>query len=358
MIRLFREISTFNGGITTAPNWHYIKERYKEVIDKIVNYYRTRAYNVRSDHMLVGMLYQILPSLDKENVRFVNLCNARAPYIANNYGLSSAINYGRVHHGVFYSKEDDEILLFDETDFNVQYSAFNWKNLCPVRILKHHITNLGLMLANGKDTNTEKGLAVLSINISMLAFMYKCFVSRSIEGDNISYARFIHSYVLPNMLYEHFDHVLMNRMIALYNDIDIGEATARHAITFNHMDNEIDKILYFIIKHLKSRTMKYDTCLKNICSLSKTDMQEFLVLPSYVPTRQQEWTHVLTRLEVFNFLMDIGGIKGIRYNRDNITEFGRELKYIGNDKANFVKGLSKDSEDKLQRYVDHVMYHC
>ena len=31
MIKLFREVSTFNGGITTAPNWNYIKERYKEL---------------------------------------------------------------------------------------------------------------------------------------------------------------------------------------------------------------------------------------------------------------------------------------------------------------------------------------
>ena len=357
MINLFKDVYPYNNGKSIPPNWYYLRRRYMEILHDLIYYYRTRTYKVKTNHLLANILNNILPPLEYTDLRFVEVCKARAPYVSNVFEMSSAINYGKSHHGVFFSKEDDEILIFDDSDFNVRYNAFNWENVSPIKILKTPISNLDLMLANGRDSNDEHGLYVIKINITLLAFMYKCF-QRSGKSTDVSYPRFIHMYILPNMLYDQFDHALLNRTMRLFYKENTGKALMRHAITLSNLETDVDKMLTLQLKDLQKRSTKYDTVLKNLVSISKEDMHEFLLLGSYIPTRQQEFVYMVSRLEIFKFLLDLEGIKGRRYNSDTIYKMGHELKSLKLDDNFHIRDLHPHTEKKLQYYIDEILKCC
>lgn len=355
MLEMFEKPYIYNTGLVLPPNWFYLKRRYRESIASLINYYRTRAYNVKSNHFLVNILYHLTPPLDYDDFRYVELCRARADYVARAFEMSTPTAYGKSHHGVFYSKNDDEVLILDEERFNVSLAAARWRNLSPVRILKSSTSNLDLLLLKGNNTPEETGLNVLTINITLLSFMYKCFV-RSKESEDVSYARFVHTYILPNMLYNILDHCIVNRTMNLFYGRPNVKTNIRHAITFPHLEEDVDKALRYNLEEIKKKTLNYEMILKSMCCLVRSDAQKLLLVGEYIPTRQQDWAYYISRLEIIKFLIDIGGYKGIRANRDILTNLSYHLKYLTiNDKSNHIRDMKESTNSILSNYVKDIL---
>lgn len=143
--------------------------------------------------------------------------------------MTSDINYGQVFKGVFYGPSCDELILYDEEYFNPFYAEKEWMRINAVKVLLHPKSDLALLLPNGRDSSTGGGLAVISVNVPLLAIQYRGFLKSQMlkikaEDDaKLGIQHFIHMFVLPNMLYNQIDITIMNRLMNLFYNAPMSE---------------------------------------------------------------------------------------------------------------------------------------
>lgn len=329
MYKLFTKKADSNNAVIRPPTFELIKRTYQRELDKIVEYYNTRVYAVQSNHLLCRILTTGYVPIQYEMSRFMEVAYTRAPYVAKYFNLTSEINYGKFFDGVFYGEGNDEIILYTDDYFNPFDAIANWRTLKPVTVLEHPISDLDLLLPNGENNSTAKGLCVISINLPMLLAMYKGFLQHQASiGGQRGVTHFVHMYVLPGMLQSHLEIVLLNRVKNQFYAAPMSSSLKHHPFMVTDYSNQVDRVAKDIIKHLKDKQTLYTQYLKCIPSFYNEDMQEFLLMPDMAKTRQVWWALILTRLGTMKFLLDIGEDKGVSSNGTYINKIQIDIKQL------------------------------
>jgi len=351
MYQLFDERYNVSKSQIRHGSFDLIKRIYKRELDKIVSYFSNRVFAVNSDHILCRVLNTVNVPLAYSLDRFVESSIARSIYVSKNFNFTSPINYGIIHDGLFYGKGNDEIIIYNDDYFNPNTASRDWKKIQAVKVLEHNVSNMSLLLPNGKENNIEKGLAVISINIPLLLMQYRSFIlEQAIKSNNslLSVSHFVHMYVLPNMLYSHIDIVIMNRLLNLYYGAPMGYGLKKYPFPIINYESNIDRVLLVILKHIKESGLLYENILENIPSINSDDLLEALIMPDTVKTKQVWWALLLARLKVSKFLLDVGEEKSIGNNRTLVNKIQIDLTRLLNENI-LKKVLTKDL------YMDTIM---
>ena len=330
---IFQSISLHPSSQRQPPEFDYVKRIYLRELLGLQEYYHNRVYAVRNQNLLVRLLAHVDTPMDYTADRYVEVTRIRAPYIVKAFKLTSEIDYGVVHAGVFYGPGTDEVLLYDDTYFDPIYAERNWKRITAVTPIWHPRSDMGFMLPNGRATSTDTGLAVTGINLPMLALQYRCFLREQMikqqHGDGLLGAsHFIHMYVLPNMMYAHTDIIVMNRLMRIYYDLPMGMAKHKHPFPIVSYENKLDSVLKKIITDYKNIPMQYDWLLSAMPAISNIDMAHAMLIPEIAPTRQIWWAMMISRLETISFLIDLGGEESIRRNGIHLNRLNRDLRRL------------------------------
>lgn len=311
MYQLFVNKSNLNAGVIRPPGFELVRRIYQREIASIIEYYHTRVFYCNNTHILVRLLRLLSAPISYELDRYTEVINTRSPYIAKTFGITSSINYGITHEGVFYGDSNKEILIYDDSYFNPYEVVSDWKNIRAVNVLDHPVSDLSLLIPNGKSNSTDKGLAVISINVPLLCIQYRQFLlEQQTKEVQLSLNHFINMYVLPNMLYSHIEIVLLNRLLNLYYGKEMGVSTNRFPKLIIDYTDKTDMVLTQVLKHLTNSHMLDIITLKNIPSFYDTDMSVSLLIPDIALTRQVKWGLVLSRLKIMKFLVLLNGTKG------------------------------------------------
>lgn len=343
MYKLFTKKAVSNNSVIKPPTFEYIQRTYQRELAKIVEYYNTRVYAVQSNHLLCRILTTGYVPVQYPLDRFMEVAYTRSPYVAKYFNITSDITYGKFFDGTFYGPGNDEILLYNEDYFNPFDALENWKSLKPITVLEHPVSDFGLLLPNGKDINTAKGLVVVTINLPMLLVMYRGFLQRQgvmqtqEDASHLGVSHFVHMFVLPSMLESHLEIVLLNRVKNLFYSAPMSSSLKHHPFHVINYSDKVDKIALEVIKHLKDKQTLYTQYLKCIPSFYKEDMQEFLLMPDMAKTRQVWWCLLLTRLGTMKFLLDIGEKKGISSNGTYINRLQLDIKQL--NRENLISSL-------------------
>ena len=347
MYKLFTKRFEANNYIVRPPAFELLRRIYQREIMTIVEYFQSRVFAVKSNHLLCRVINTAYVSSDIELTRFIEIINSRSPYVAKHFNFTSSISYGKIHEGVFYGEGSKELILYDEEYFNPYYEALNWKQIRAIEVLEHNISNMGLILPNGKVNNTESGLVVIKINLPLLLLQYRFFeleqrnrMSTEIE-TNYGVTHFVYKYVLPNMLYSHIELCILNRLMNLFYGAPMGNALVKYPFPIIKYDNKLDNVLKDVLKHIKDTGMPYYSTLRNIPNVFNADSQESLQMPDMAKTRQVWWALVLTRLRVMKFLVDCGGKRGVAGNGTYIARMKIEFKRLL-DEDTYRSILDKD----------------
>lgn len=332
MYEIFQQRCLENNSLVHNPEFEYVKRTYQLEVANVVDYYHSRVFAVKSNHLLCRILTILDIPFQYSSERYVEVARARAPYVANGLKLTSELSPGQIFEGVFYGPGCKEIILSEDEYFSPFEVERDWKNVSPVRVITHPKSDLGLLLPNGRPTSTDTGLAVISVNLPLLAMQFRCFLKEQMSKmDTTSMlgpAHFVHMYVLPNMLYSHLDYVVVNRIMKLYYGAPMGVAKMKHPFPVKDYSGRMDRVLSTVIDISGNKKMKYEWVLKAIPSIVSTDTQEALLLPDITPTRQVNWATMLSRLEVTQFLIDMGGETDMALCRTELNSLGRYLKRI------------------------------
>lgn len=364
MFEIFNNKITSSNGLSISPVMDYIRRTYSREVHRVIEYYNSRPFFVRSNHLLCRIINTGYIPVTYDVDRYVEISYTRLPYIAKLFKLTSSVEYGNIFDGDFYGSGNREIIISVERYFDIQESELNWKKLQPVKVISHHISDFNILLPNGKNNSSGSGYCFIEVDLPLLLFQYRCFQLEQIKrngsvDDNVEsllgVTHFVNMYVLPGMLESHVDYIFLNRLKALYYGEPFTESLNSHVFHVIDYSDKIDLALKAVIKRFKDNRFRYEVLLKNIPCVFVEDMQEKLILPDLALTRQAWWAIAMSKFDVIEFMIDLGNEKGRIANRDHLAKLKVVIKRLLND-GTYIGILNKDDaydvNEKLLRILD------
>lgn len=298
--------------------------QYRRLTLEAIYYFRERHFYLPNQHFLVRLVKLLTPNLDYDIETQARVWEQKIPTLIRELELTSSLTYGKFRQGVIYGERVPHLILAHSTYFNIYFEKIPWQNHVPVKVLRHPFSDFNIGLLDGRDISSGEGLAVIAINPLLLAFQYRSFLVEQRLINNGDYnedpALFISRYVLPNLLLSHFDLVLFNRSLSLFDQTPSTESIKPPPFPWIDYSKQIDEKLSKLLMVISRTPLFYDTILRLLPGVSSNHLKQGLWMPNIVPTRQVEWALILTRLNVMDFLIRLNGEKGVRKNKHDITQ--------------------------------------
>lgn len=337
MHKLFdNEVSTLQG-VLTQTGWNYVRDGLKRNLGTVISYYRKNPTAVTSSHFLVKLLQSIAVPQSHNLERYHANVDAMAMNLSMALGMTSSIARGRLFDGAFYGEDCPEVLIAHTDYFDIFEAHRDWQNVCPVRVLSHPRSDMGLNILDGKSNSIETGMAVIAINIPMLAIQYRAFrknewLVRGQYGESeLSVNHFVRMYVLPNMLFSHLDVAIFNRIDYTSKGAPHGGSRERHSFHLIDYGDKIDTVHAKILKDLGQNYKDFSSIMRTVPMVTKANMEELMRLPGMASTRQVDWALTVARLTAIAFLFrESKGGPGTR-NRSEVNEILKQMRVYWSD---------------------------
>jgi hypothetical protein len=307
---LFNLLPGVNVPTMYAANWHYARDGLRHNLKKVVEFYRYHSMVVESDHFLIRLLQSIAVAKSTELHRYYDIVDSLSLNLGMALKMTSPISKGHVFNGVFYAG-CTEILIAENADFDVEETDDNWENAQAIRVLRHPRSDLGLNLPDGKKTGTEVGVAVIAINIPMLAVQYRAFRlsedawSQRTGEPGRTIQQFIHMHVLPNMLYSHLDYVMFNRVYNMERGLPQGESTKAHPFYITDFAAKLNSVHQTILSNLKAVGQDFTGILRSLPAVTKESLNDVMTVPDMAQTMQVVWALALSRFPAISLMVDL-----------------------------------------------------
>ncbi len=355
MYQLFLDSPVDAGGGFTLPEFRRIREGLRASIRKVVDYRQTNTQAANGSHLLVRLLQNVNISLDLSVEIYIDKVTDISYQLGTALHLTSPLTAGRVQReGVFYRRTGStepgvqEIIIVDTSSFDITDFVMEWRSYAPIRVLSHPFTELNLQVPDGRKSFEGGGLAVISVNLPMLAAQYQRW---RIERQDIesrdsprTIGQFLMEVPLPNMLESHVDVVLMNRMISLYFDLPLPPHRNAHPFNLPDFTAATDDVLIKYLGVCASRRYDFTGILTHFPTVSAANFLEVIRLPVLAYTRQIQWAIVVSRLTLVCFL--------VRSNRQWANERNRSyLAYL----RRYLQQMEYNRT--LRTHLDNDSYH-
>jgi hypothetical protein len=360
MYDLFDEDRQIDQGRVTLPQFMYLKGSITREVQKVVDYYQENVTSVPNEHLLVKLLLNLNVSMKREPQNYVDTVAEVGQQTCSMLRIATAANYGRVFSpGVFYGKSVTEIIIAHDTEFNVNEALVNWRELRPIQVLRHPFTDINLARPVGKYGTEEAGIAVIAINLPMLAIQWRGWWGEERQPDPSVPARrthhFVSMYPLTNMLYSHVDMAIFNRMLNLYMLDDVAPFKRVHPFYVYDYTDRLDEYLDKEIELLRNKPMTFDHTVSAIPAIFSPDLRRVVKLPDVVPTRQIVWALLIARIPLIRFLVQLNAFTENKRNQGYLNRIKRDLQRMRNDhtlEASMPHDLVRDIDDAIHRDIE------
>lgn len=343
------------------PNYENLKRTLIHNQIKITEYWQAMNWSVKSDHILVGLLYQ----LNSAATHPMDIYNSIRNYLDGftmSRGIASTVGYGRVQpKSHFYGHECQEIIVeqpFDDS-FNqiFQLPYTKWEAL---RVIEHPFTSFDYQLANGKiRKNGEKGLCVLKVDLALLYTQYSLWRKDKVrsqyeDGTPKAITNFVHSYPIVNLLKSHNERVWFNRLFnTAMGKLNIDEredSRLRLLNPYHYMDDIHEKMINELEK---SRANFHEWCCW-IPGIYTKNLKQHLLQDTVLETQQIKLPWLLGRLSTLEFLLYEETIAGTHSNKMYISEILRSHReYESSRTYSTIRGL--DDKTLIRNIEERVI---
>jgi hypothetical protein len=309
---------------------------------------------VKSEHLLVQILQAVTVPKTLPYGRYYDHVRELEPALTQHFKLTNSFSYGRLHQGVFY-KDQTEVLLSVRNLDVVLMEDLPWREFAPVKVLRHGDDNLMLPMADGRAV-VGNDLCVLTIDIPMLALMYRGFVHEQRYFEKYynrtpkTLQQFVSMYVLPQILDSHVDVALMNRLLNLYHLKATPDYKNPHAVFVTDFNDLGDRVMQDCLKNLKSKSYNFAATLRSIPAFSFKNQLQATWIPEMPNTRQAQPALAVCRLPVLMWLIeqkiDLGGQSQLTYELNYLRRFMQQVERISAPDA---------IEDQLLKLSDMIV---
>lgn len=307
MQSLFRLEHETNTGSIELRQWVYAQNGLIQNVEKIEQFYKDFPIAVAASHLLVRLIHSVNISRNLSFDRYIANCNARSLNVAQALKFTSALSKGQIWDGVFYGAGTKEIIIAHDTLFSIHDAYENWKNLHPVTVLQHNQTNTTLPIPDGRVNSTDKGIAVIAVNIPMLMAMYYRFNQEQdlVElggGTRRTTYQFLHSYALAGMVRSHLDNVVLNRLFNKASGVPTTEAIRKHSFFLTNYDSALDVSANMQLEYLRGMKRRFAGVMQATHLPVAGNLWEFSELPTVPSTLQAFWALAISRMKIMAFL--------------------------------------------------------
>lgn len=290
----------------------------------VSDYNRDRMFMTKNSHLLVKIINTIRVNYNAPIERFYEHVENQATHVSTHFGLINELSSTSNPENVFYGEGVKELILTHTEAFNIYEAYQNWELQSPVRVLLHPKKDLGMHIPTGVAYSSEKGLAVIAVNIPLLMIMYRGYVNDQLAKLKAGQqpkptSCFVRSFVLTNMLPSQLDLAIFNRLMALATKQPIQPPIRTHAVALANWDQQVDKILLEVIHRLENVTLSLHDMLCNIPSVVGLNASESMALPPAATTRQYGWVEVVARLPVLVSMALLSPDKLKSYDKSEIV---------------------------------------
>jgi hypothetical protein len=356
MYQIFGHSQTPNKSIPIPASWHYLHTGLKQNLDRVVQYYRDNPMAVASDHILIRLLQSLNIPLGLPLDRYMANVENIALNLSMALKLTSAIYRGQFFDGMFYGS-NHELLIANDSSFNIDDAHRNWEKLSPVTVLRNNVSNLDLKLPDGSVTNQNGGISVVLINIPKLALQYRAWMLREMDiaertGMGMRpVTMFIHGYVLPNMMGTHLDQVIFNRLwLRAKGESPDDHSIHAHPFYMTDYSTKLDDFQEELLVQLqRAQQMNFGEMLTAIPEVFRTNLAEAMHIPDMPATFQLMWALSIARLPALEFLFEMAPGGPLQKNRAIV---GKILNDIRNYRRN---SIMKTLPPEMQAQIDREM---
>lgn len=328
-----------NEGTVTVPDWNYLRSGLQANLETVTSYYRIFAGKVDGSHFLIKLIYGVGVTRSLPLDRFYANAVARTQGVAMANKMTCSVNNGNIFDGVFYGTGTSEVIIGHDEAFDYEDAAVNWQNLQPIKVLKHPKSDLALNIPDGSVTSSEKGTAVIAINIPMLALQYRQWkyiedlrAERAADSPK-GITHFIYNYPLTNMMSSHLDVCIFNRVYNLLNGIPFGESRKKHPFFMTDFSKRLNDVQMRQLDILRGSLKKFNTLMRTIPLVSVPTMAELAILPEVAMTRQVIWALTLSRLSMLSFLFKVTKLRPREINSSEVNHVLWNLALYKTEKA-------------------------
>lgn len=352
MYNLFNKPNNASPGNVSSAGFDYIKTQLVSNLEKVISYYKKANYSVKSNHFLVDLLNTMHSSTDVPLYQYPYLIKDQMKELVNTFELSSSTTYGKSRpEGIFLGEQVEEVYIATSTSFNIENLKVNWKSTSALRFISHPNQDLGFSLPNGKNINSLPGMAVIEINIPLLACQYALWKDsvKNLE-DTPTTMSFIYKYVFTNMLESYLNVSVFNITQAIFNKETIVPSINPHGFYLNTYNGELVDSLREVVETRLDRKESFEEFLEGTVVVKNKSLRETIALPKMPYTRQVLWGLIVARINVAGFLMKWDKETGGSQNRDEINDIKRVLRQLKSDK-NLGNLISKQNKKLLEDYL-------
>lgn len=346
MYHLLKESPLQLGGGLVYPEFRRVRDGLRLSIDRIKQYRRANPRYLPGNHVLIRLLNSIPLNMQLDDQTYNDKIADNALLFTQSLKLTSALSRGQVWRpGPFLGREVSEVIIANTDAWDVDAGMKNWEELTPIRFLHHPMSTLRLPVADGQYVSTEGGLAVITINIPMLACQYRKWrkITSTVDESPRTLGQFLQAYPLPNMLDSQVDLAILNRLIGLFFGTQPVAQTYRHPFYLTDWSMEVDRVLEKWLANAGPKRWDFDTLVSHIPTVASENLHQTLKLPDQAFSTQLQWAVMLSRLSLVTFL--------VQFNHR--TENGRNQKYL-----NYIKRWTRymDGNGTLRTVMPSDLY--
>lgn len=360
MYTLFANEPLTRGNGFNYPQFDYVRDVMLRSVGQWVSYRRQNsAAMVHSDHLLVKLLQTLNITYTGDLDRYRATVEQRMMQFTGSLGFVSNLFRGRAFQSPapFYGQETIEILIASDEDFDLYNAETTWKDWEPVRVLAHHRSDLGIESLDGKSHSSETGLAVISVNVPMLACQFQLFRQEQREPAfdfKQTIMQFLLMYPLTNAIYSHLNVALFNRMSRLLMDQPTGQSYRKLPFAVPDLTARVDQVLTQAIDRNRTTRLPFADILRNCPALSVATQLEVHRLPQIAQTYQVLWALTAARLNLVAFLLRLKADSQNERSVDEVTHIRRNLIQAESNKW-LSNGLAPNVSDYFKLYLQQYI---
>lgn len=331
MYQLLQESPLQLGGGLVFPDFRRIRDGLQLSIQRVKQYRRMNPRYLPGGHLMLRLLESMPTSAKLDPLTFNDKVADTALLFTQSFKLTSALSRGQAWRpGPFLGKQVTEVIIANTDAWDVAAGLANWEELAPIRYLYHPMSTLKLPVADGQFATSEPGVAVITVNVPMLASQYKAWrraFSHTDESPRTA-AMFLQAYPLPNMLDSQIDIAILNRLMGRYfGTTPVGEPF-RHPFYLTDWSAEVDRVLDKFLEQAGPKRWDFDTVVSHIPTVSSENLHHTLQLPEMPFSTQLQWGVMLSRLALITFLVQFNRTTDNHRNQKYLNYIKRWLKYM------------------------------
>lgn len=358
MYTLFNDqLPSTRGGIN-LPQLDFVIRGLDQEVQKIIAYYQKNPQAVSSDHLLVKVIQSLSVPFGTDVNIYRDRVEEQALDLAMHFKLTSVLNRGNVFNGVFYGSGTMEAIIAASSDFDAEEATKNWQTLEPIRVIRHARTSLYFDPIRPTLIDGEEGMAVILVDIPMLAVQYRAWrkdpTSYSRDESPRSIMQFLCTYPLPKMIGSHVNIAIFNRLAAWRDAIVPTDQNATFPFFVANWYRRLDEQLLKLNEMLDRTRGDFLQVLTNIPGVTTDSFLEAIRLPKILATRYVQWAFTLSRLPVVKFLLQQADQNSIQRNGVYVNIIRRELREMRNDRA-LQYAMSTQDYERLERQINGMI---